>query len=176
MSLKNRCQFILLIGAFLTSFVSFAGEQMSSDEKLQLLLDEREITNLMLTFANSLDTGDWQAYGETFIEDGTFTILGQTRKGREAIMAGPARDLTKYDNLQHFSTNQRIQVNGDEATASSYFLAVHVPSAEQLDVHADVGGRYDYQLVRTEAGWRFADVKISVKWTGGTKFKLGDKK
>lgn len=147
---------------------------MNTEEKLQLLFDEQEISKLIYSFANALDTRDWKAYGETFIPDGTFTILGNTRKGREEIAAGPARDFENYDRVQHFSMNHRIQVNGDEATASSYGLAVHVPDATQLDVHADVGIRYDYRVVRTEEGWRFAEGEVTPLWTGETQFNLAE--
>jgi len=176
MNCKLRIQCVFFVMSFLISFIAAAGEQMNTQEKLQLFFDEREISNLIFSFADALDTSDWQAYGETFTSDGSFTIFGQTRHGREAIMAGPARDLSRYDKVQHFSMNHRIQVNGDEATASSYGLAVHVPDDKRLDVHADVGIRYDYKVVRTEEGWRFAEAEITVLWTGETKFMLAEEK
>src|SRR6266566_4262697 len=97
--------------------------------QLQRLLDEAEIRSLMLTFARGLDDRDWTAYAGTFAEDGVFEILGQRREGREAITAGPARDLPRYERTQHFSTNQEVHVHGDMATARSYFIAVHIPDA-----------------------------------------------
>ena len=70
----------------------------------------------MLAFGAALDNKDWQAYGATFAEDGEFEIMGQRRVGREAITAGPARDLAKFDRLQHLIANQVVRVSGYEAT------------------------------------------------------------
>jgi len=145
---------------------------MSEDPRLRLLLDRAEIGDLMLAFVAALDAKDWDAYGEVFTEDASFTILGQARHGREAIVAGPGRDLTRYDALQHFSCNHRIAVDGDEAEASHYLLAVHVPDAGDPTSHADIGGRYDCRCVRTAAGWRFAAVELSVLWSAGTSFQI----
>ena len=145
---------------------------MSEDPRLRLLLDRAEISDLMLAFGAALDAKDWQAYGEVFAEDASFTILGQTRRGREAIIAGPERDLERFDALQHFSCNHRIAVDGDEARASHYLLAVHVPDAAEPAAHADIGGRYDCHCVRTTEGWRFAEVELSVLWSAGSRFEI----
>ena len=145
---------------------------MSEDARLQLLLDRAEIGDLMLAFGAALDAKDWRAYAGVFTEDASFTILGQERRGREEIAAGPARDLERFDAMQHFSCNHRILVDGDEASASHYLIAVHVPDADRPALHADIGGRYDCRCVRTEAGWRFVEVKLSVLWSGGERFGI----
>src|SRR5581483_1760966 len=118
-------------------------------DALQRLLDESEIRNLMLAFARGLDERDWDAYSHTFTEDGVFEIADQRRVGREEIAAGPARDLPKYERTQHFSTNQEVHVDGDRATARSYFIAVHVPDASQPARHADAAGCYECECLRT---------------------------
>ncbi len=139
---------------------------------LEQLLDEAEIKQLILTFGESLDRRDWEAYANTFTEDGVFEIMGQRRTGRAAIAAGPARDLTVFARTQHFSSNHRVQLAGDTATASHYLYAVHVLDAERPDEHADVGGQYRCQCVRTAEGWRFRSVELEIWWTGGSKFSL----
>lgn len=145
---------------------------MTAEARLQKLLDKQEIGELLFAFTGALDDKDWTAYGETFVPDGTFTIMGQTRHGREAITAGPARDLERYARLQHFSANHRIRVDGDEAQATHYLIGVHVPDGAQPAQHADIGGRYDCRCVRTPEGWRFADVVLTVLWTAGGEFRI----
>jgi hypothetical protein len=148
---------------------------MSLDPHLQRLVDRSEISDLLLRFGAALDAKDWRAYGETFVEDGEFTIMDQKRVGRAEIVAGPERDLERYGILQHFSTNHRIEVEGDEARASHYLIAVHGPDAAAPSSHADVGGRYDCRCVRTAAGWRFAEVVLTVKWAAGETFEIEPK-
>jgi ketosteroid isomerase-like protein len=143
-----------------------------SDRALQRLADRAEISDLLLAFARALDTRDWDAYAQTFAEDGEFRIFDQVRVGREEIAAGPARDLTRFDRTQHFSTNHVIDVDGDRATAQSYMLAIHVPDAAKPDEHADIGGTYRCECVRTPEGWRFQSVAIEVWWTAGAQFAI----
>jgi hypothetical protein len=101
-----------------------------------------------------------------------FEIMGQTRRGREEIAAGPSRDLAHYDALQHYSTNHLIDVDGDRATASHYVIGVHVLDAGAPARHADVGGRYHCECVRTVDGWRLSHVRIEVLWSGGEDFSV----
>ena len=143
-----------------------------SDAALQRLVDRAEISDLLLAFARALDAKDWDAYADTYAEDGEFHIFDQVRAGREELAAGPARDLTRFDRTQHFSTNHVIEVDGDRATAQSYLLAIHVPDAGQPDVHADIGGAYRCDCVRTAEGWRFRRVTIEVWWTAGAEFTI----
>jgi uncharacterized protein (TIGR02246 family) len=143
-----------------------------SDARLQRLLDEAEIRDLLLAFAHGLDDKDWAAYAGTFTEDGVFEILGQRRVGRAEIAAGPQRDLTRFDRTQHFSTNHVIAIDGDTASARSYLLGVHIPDAHQPEVHTDIGGCYHCTCRRTDEGWRFSHVRIEVWWNAGTPFAI----
>lgn len=142
------------------------------DGALQRLLDEAEISQLMLAFARGLDEQDWNRYATTFAPDGVFEIMGQRRVGREQIAAGPARDLTRFARTQHFSSNHRIEVRGDSATASHDLLAVHVPDASRPAEHADIGGRYQCECRRTGDGWRFSEVRLEIFWTAGIQFGI----
>jgi uncharacterized protein (TIGR02246 family) len=144
------------------------------DPDLRLLLDEREIRALILRFGGSLDRKDWAAYAETFAEDGEFEIMGQRRTGRDAIGAGPERDLAKFDRLQHLVANETIDVDGDEASGQWYLFGIHVPSADRPDEHADIGGCYRFRCRRTPEGWRFSEVVIEVLWTAGMTFAVED--
>ncbi|MGP4112125.1 nuclear transport factor 2 family protein [Streptomyces sp. 4N509B] len=131
------------------------------------LLDEAAVTRLVHRFSACLDGRDWTGYGQTFTEDGVFEILGQRRVGPTEIAAAPARNLARYARTQHHNTNVTVEVDGDEATATSSVLAVHVPDAADPGTHTDVGGVYHYRCRRTPEGWRFAHVRLEVTWTAG---------
>jgi uncharacterized protein (TIGR02246 family) len=148
------------------------GEATSLDSRIQLLIDKDEISRLLLGFGAALDSKDWQAYAETFTQDGVFEIMGQKRTGRVEIAAGPARDLERYDRLQHYSTNHVIEVDGDTATASHYLIGVHVPDGDQHSRHADVGGRYLCECRRTAAGWKLSSARIEVIWSSGQEWGI----
>jgi hypothetical protein len=131
----------------------------SIEERLLALEDRNAVSDLMLAFGAALDAKDWDAYTELFLEDGKFTIEGQARDGREEIVAGPRRDLDRYDSLQHYSTNHKVAV--DDAGA--------------MELHGDAGGRYDCKCVRTADGWRFAAVELHVFWRAGESFVIQPK-
>ncbi len=147
---------------------------MSTRTQLSLyqLADRAEITELILTFVRSLDRRDWDAYADTFTEDGVFEIMGQRRTGRAEIGAGPARDLEVFARTQHFSTNHTIELAGDTATATHYLLGVHIPDADRPDEHADIGGQYRCHCTRTPQGWRFHSVELEIWWTSGQEFAI----
>jgi uncharacterized protein (TIGR02246 family) len=145
---------------------------MSTEQQLQLLLDEREIRNLTLSAWAAIDGKDWEGYANVFTEDGEFEIMGQRRKGREEIVAGPARDLTKFDGLQHIVTNQIVAVDGDRAEGQWYTIAVHVPDGSDPASHADVGLRYRFTARREAEGWLFTEVVLDILWTSGMSFGI----
>jgi uncharacterized protein (TIGR02246 family) len=144
------------------------------DDGLQTLLDEREIVGLIRSAWAAIDRKDWETYAHAFAEDGEFEILGQRRKGRAGIVAGPARDLARYAALQHIVTNEIVRVDGDVAEGQWYAIAVHVAAAEDPSAHADVGLRYRFRARRGDDGWRFAEVLLEVLWTGGASFAIPD--
>jgi uncharacterized protein (TIGR02246 family) len=147
---------------------------VSADEQLRLLSDVREISRLIRSTWAAIDRKDWAGYAAAFTEDGEFEIMGQRRTGREAIVAGPARDLAKYDRLQHIVTNEIVDVDGDGADGQWYAIAVHVPVAAEPASHADVGLRYRFRARREADGWRFAEVVLDVLWTSGMSFGIED--
>jgi uncharacterized protein (TIGR02246 family) len=138
----------------------------------EVMQAERDIVRLIRNTWAAIDRKDWDAYANGFAEDGEFEIMGQRRRGREEIVAGPARDLAKYDGLQHLVMNELVDVDGDHATGSWYAIAVHVPDGFEIGVHADVGLRYSFQARRQEGDWRFTEAVIQVIWTSGMSFAI----
>jgi uncharacterized protein (TIGR02246 family) len=142
---------------------------MSSHDALQA---ERDIVRLIRDTWAAIDRKDWDAYADGFAEDGEFEIMGQRRKGRDEIVAGPARDLAKFDGLQHLVMNEIVDVDGDRAFGQWYAIAVHVPDASKPAAHADVGLRYRFKVRRDETRWHFEEAVIDVIWTSGMAFGI----
>jgi hypothetical protein len=67
----------------------------------------------------------------------------------------------------HVSTNHMIEIDGDTAKARAYLIAIHVFDRTANARNARAGGWYDAELVRTDAGWRFSGVRLSIVWTTG---------
>lgn len=137
------------------------------DDRIQRLLDESEIRELVLGNARALDERDWAAYGAGFTEDGVLEIAGRCLTGRREIAAGPAQLLTRYDRTQHYLANLSIVLDGDEATAVGYGISVHVPVGAQPATHADMGNVWHCRCRRTDEGWKVSHLRVEFRWEAG---------
>ena len=142
---------------------------------IDVIQAERDIVRLIRSAWAAIDAKDWDTYANAFTEDGEFEIMGQRRHGRAEIVAGPARDLAKYDGLQHLIMNELVTVDGDSASGSWYAIAIHVPDNAELGAHADVGLRYTFQARRTAGAWGLSEAVIDVIWTSGMGFGVEQK-
>jgi uncharacterized protein (TIGR02246 family) len=140
-----------------------------------VLQAERDIVRLIRDTWAAIDRKDWNGYADGFAEDGEFEIMGQRRRGREEIVSGPARDLAKFDCLQHLVMNEIVDVDGDRASGQWYAIAVHVPDGSDPSAHADVGLRYRFKVRRELVGWRFEEAVIDVIWTSGMSFGIEER-
>lgn len=141
---------------------------------LERVAAELDVRDLILSAWAAIDRKDWDTYAGAFAEDGEFEIMGQRRRGRADIAAGPSRDLAKYDGLQHLISNVLVDVDGDSAGGQWYCVAVHVPDGAHPERHADVGLKYRFRARRGEDGWRFAEVTIEIVWASGIAFEIED--
>ena len=139
-----------------------------SDPVLQRLRDEAELRDLIQAIPRALDAKDFEAYGELFTEDGVFEIGGEVRRGRQAIIDGPERDLAPlYEVTYHHMGQIYVDVDGDDATVLAYAMAYHLPKASDPATHADAGGKYHAAARRTEEGWRFTRIVLEVLFFQG---------
>lgn len=142
-------------------------------DKVQWLVDRALISDLLYSFARSLDARDVEAYVNNYNKDGLLE-LPDPASATGATIAVP-RNMMKefvtnglfkvYSATHHISTNHEITITGDTATSRSYLQAVHVGKTP-LD-HWDAGGWYDCSYVRTADGWKFQRVKLTAVWMTG---------
>jgi ketosteroid isomerase-like protein len=74
-------------------------------------------------------------------------------EGLDAIRDFFEREARALDHLMHVTTNHRIDVDGDRAQGTAYFLAMGIT---RKGVRNDAHGYYRDTYVRTSEGWRFA--------------------
>jgi hypothetical protein len=141
---------------------------MSLEERVRLIEEERAILATLYTYGHSIDYGLEEEFLDCFVAE---AVLSYTPKvanrlvatgrversfvGREQI-AGFFRNHTHAPDLyhKHFLVEPRIQIDGDHASATSYFARLD-ESAEGPVLSSF--GRYRDELVRCPDGrWRFA--------------------
>lgn len=128
-----------------------------------LAADRDAIRQLLATYTYNGDRGRVAELAACFAADGTIEYPGATATGPEAIAQSlssgepnPARTF-----VRHHVTNPLIEVDGDTATARSYF-AVYSNNGP------DHAGTYNDMLVRTAQGWRFAFRQVRIDWQAST--------
>lgn len=119
--------------------------------------DVNEITALIHRYAALLDAGRLDELAELFAH----AELRSTRHDRVRHGAAGAREMLEpvvlYDDgtprTMHQLTNVTVDVEGDTATASSYFTVLQVT---HLGLHPVLGGEYRDRFERADGAWRFA--------------------
>jgi hypothetical protein len=122
--------------------------------------------NLIIDFANFIDSNQTQRIGELITSDATFarpTTPGVVVSGAPAILAAfAARPRDRVS--QHLNLNIRIRQTGpDTAEGFSIVVLYLAEAAEELvpgrgrQAIGPIIGTWTDTFVRTSAGWRFKD-------------------
>jgi ketosteroid isomerase-like protein len=131
-------------------------------DALANLLAERACERLILNYAARNDAGDWDGVAALYTEDGRMsrpTAPDAFIEGRAAILAAfkarPARTT------RHICANIRVVVESEDyATASSQILLFTAAGQPPLV------GSYADRFSHTPEGWRFAERRGSLDFTG----------
>jgi hypothetical protein len=146
--------------------------------RLQRLEDLEAVRSTWLDYCHQLDVGDFTALGDVFTTDAALEMdgLGAALDGRyesrtdiiERFYARTGRP-TPGSSLRHMtghlSTNMQIQLDGDEATTLAYFFEI-------VDDDLVLIGTYQHRLRREADRWRFAFLRITVRYRG--RLEVGD--
>jgi uncharacterized protein (TIGR02246 family) len=129
--------------------------------RLQRLEDIDAIRRLFQDYRRSLDGKDFRTYADLFASEGEFIAGpdGSIRaKGREAIFAlvdsmrGSLVTDQSGDDV-HVAVNDRIDLDGDSATATSTWVYIVRGGGDIPDVSKV--GRYSDLLTREDGSWKF---------------------
>ena len=112
--------------------------------------DYIDIQQLYARYKEAIDSGNAEAYADTFTPDGTFN----TYKGRQGLLEFMAAWSGRMNggNRRHWNTNLVITPTAEGANGSVYLMLLDV------GVRPPVIGstaKYTDTLVRTPQGWRF---------------------
>ncbi|MFT5442486.1 MAG: 3-phenylpropionate/cinnamic acid dioxygenase small subunit [Myxococcota bacterium] len=123
---------------------------------------QREIENLLYTYAERIDLGDFEGVADLF-EHAVITSPGAARGpgGRAAALAVYQQSTRLYPDgtprTKHVTTNAIIEVDeaNDRATSRAYFTVFQC--LEDFPLQAIISGRYHDQFERVDGCWRFTE-------------------
>lgn len=143
---------------FPTAIVMAQGSSQSLEGRLQRVEDELAIQRVLVEYATTQDARDYAAYAALFAREGEWVAGNNAYKGREAIhqmlidLYGETPVDFVNDDSYHISTNFRIDLNGDRATAHSrHLLIMRGPNGEPTPM---LGGRYEDEFIREDGEWK----------------------
>lgn len=132
--------------------------------------DRHAVESLLYEYARRVDAVDFDGVGALFAHatfrsetgDGIATLTGPDE------VADTMRSMVQVGDdgtpgTKHLVTNVTVEVDGDTATASSYFTVLQAGGAE---LRAIVAGRYEDGFERAADGWRFADRLVRTDLVG----------
>jgi SnoaL-like domain len=141
--------------------------------RVQRLEDLEAIRHTWRDYCTQLDSGNWTGLGDVFTGGATLEMdgleplapgLDGTYQGRAAIISdfyqrtgtGAMEDRRLFA-TGHLSTNMQIDLQGDEATTLAYFFEIVANNRVLI-------GTYQHRLRREPDRWRFAFLRISVRY------------
>lgn len=154
---------------------------MNESERLQWLTDRALITDVMSAYATGLDARDWELWRSIFLNEVIFDLSSWTGQAprpldTDRVVAGQARIFAELTFTQHSITNHRITIDGDRARVLAHMRAEHWIDAgppEGSDRYT-MYGYYDDKLVRTDGGWKIAEMQLNVTRTEGNRWVMDE--
>jgi hypothetical protein len=127
-------------------------------ERVRTLEDREEIRNLIQAYRKTLDDRDMRAFSELFAAEGTWTGRSGRATGPEEIYsmltaALPDNPPAPGSTLWHLNTDPAIHVDGDRATAFTFWIHVRRGDGD-VPLLPTLGG-YEDELLRENGRWRF---------------------
>jgi SnoaL-like domain len=125
--------------------------------------DREAIRDLLARYTYEGDRGRIDGLAACFADDGILEFPGNSGIGPEGILkaltSGERNPAISF--VRHHITNPLIDVDGDAATARSYFQVFS-------NNGPDHAGTYSDKLTRTPAGWRIARRIVRIDWQAET--------
>ncbi|MET9836055.1 nuclear transport factor 2 family protein [Streptomyces sp. NPDC006385] len=148
---------------------------MTQRVELATLRDRLTVDGMITEYAVAVDDGDWAAYRSLFTPDGRadYRSAGGIEGDAGKVAAWLAESMRMFSMRQHLIVNRRLsfgileQDTGDTATVQADYVNPmrFAENGERSSAPDFVcGGRYAFELLRTDDGWRLREVVVQEKW------------
>ena len=128
--------------------------------------DELAIRSLAAAYTDAVNRRDGDGMAAVYAEDGMLhsPVAGEPLQGIEKLRKRFKRLVEKErEFLMQLTHSGVVEVDGDTATARWWFSEIKRPTGGAFEM---VFGVYQDEMIRTEAGWRFAKrtVDAPLRW------------
>lgn len=127
---------------------------------------QQDHIDLMNRYAHALDVRDWNLFASLFTEDAGFRAReivegvaqadNTAMDGRDTIVATLQTIWDGLSATHHLLSNYVVEpaADGRTARASCYLRAHHVGNRERAHLFEESLGRFDFETVRVDGGWK----------------------
>lgn len=127
------------------------------EAKIDYLLDRAAITDLVETYAYSVDTRDWALHQSIFLPDYELNSDGTFRRQTaDQRVKGLAKFFTTFESTQHLMLPLTFEITGDSAYVTASLHARHFHSDGAPAKNTLLFGQYEFWFKRTADGWLIA--------------------
>ena len=144
--------------------------EQTDQRGLRDLLERERVVALVDHYVDTLDepsTFDEEWARTLFTEDVRLEHEIAVLHGIEEVAAAHRMVMTRWDRTLHFTTNHRIELDGDHAHLTARLLAIHVHPGENPPESLIAANMLDADAVRTSGGWRFERFAPRTVWRAG---------
>jgi hypothetical protein len=135
------------------------------DPRLQEMLDHYEITKTLKEYCHGCDRCDEPRMASIYAKESWDDHGHRRATGPDysRLMAAEVMEVTK--SMYHLLGQSQIRVDGDEAGAETYFLAVCTTAGEDgVEMCNQLGGRFVDILKREDGRWRVSHRTVMRDW------------
>ena len=132
--------------------------------------DRLAIDDVLTRYALALDTQQWDLLDTVFTLDASvdYTSAGGVKGSFPEVKDWLVQVLSGFTMTQHLVTNRSVTVEGDTATARSYFYnPMGMRRKDGSMALFFCGGYYHDRLARTGDGWRIVERVEETAWMEG---------
>lgn len=129
------------------------------------------VEHTLRRYTHAVDSRDWIMLASCFTEDATVSYRGfNDYSGREAVVAGCRRSLTRFIETRHLIGEGVIKLSAsrDEVSCSCDVIATHLRANDDGTTSRFIpGGVYTDRLIHRDGGYLIAHRVLDVTWESG---------
>ena len=149
--MRNRTGLVALVTAIILTSSGLGLAQLRGAKTALTTQDYVEIQQLYARYVMTIDSGDAEAWANTFTPDGVFN---NNSRGHAALVqfVHDWREKRNGGDRRHWNSNLMITPTEDGAAGAVYLLLLDISIKPPAPVTSAV---YEDALVKTPQGWRF---------------------
>jgi hypothetical protein len=144
--------------------------EQTDQRELRELIERGRVVALVDNYVTTLDEPcsfdeDWAR--SLFTEDVRLEHEIAVLQGIEEVAAAHRMVMARWERTVHFSTNHRIEFDGDHAHLTARLMAIHVHPGENPPDSLIAANLLEADAVHTSNGWRFERFAPRTLWRTG---------